>query len=114
MAPTGWPPRPTGALEAAPRGSGRQLVALRGVVAATSDVALLRGWLAGVVPAGATIDADVRWRIVTRLAALGALDADEIAAELAADHSTEGAQHAARARARAAGRRRRSRRRGSC
>ena len=53
-------------------------------------------------PTGWTVAAnaaDLRWRIVHRLAVLGAVDADRIAAELAADRSASGGEWAAQARA---------------
>ncbi|MGH8860590.1 MAG: ERAP1-like C-terminal domain-containing protein, partial [Jatrophihabitantaceae bacterium] len=82
--------------DAAP-GSGRQLAALRGMIAAEPDPGRLRAWLGGAVPGGIAVDPDLRWRIVARLSALG--DSDTLGAEVSADVSAEGAQHAARCRA---------------
>ena len=48
---------------------------------------------------GLTIDADLRWTVLTALVAAGAEDADRIDAELAADDTAGGAQRAASARA---------------
>ena len=70
-------------LEGAEVGSELQLSAFRAAVDSASDVELLRGWLAGP-PAGIEVDLDVRWRILVRLAVLGATDVAELGAELAA------------------------------
>jgi aminopeptidase N len=60
----------------------------------------LRGWLAGDdVPAGVTVDDDLRWLILYRLVVLGAAGRDEIDATLAADLSATGEQRAALCRA---------------
>ena len=63
-------------------------------------MATLRGWLVGsAVPAGLEIDTELRWTVITRLAALGAVTAEEIDAEYERDRSALGAAHAARCRA---------------
>ena len=63
------------------------------------DVAIVKGWLQGEgVPEGLAIDADRRWRIVTALARLGEITAEEIDAEAANDLTITGAQFAAGAR----------------
>ncbi|MDG4827634.1 aminopeptidase N [Asanoa sp. WMMD1127] len=81
-------------------GASRRLAAMRALVDAGVDASRLLGWLDGVdVPAGVEVDEELRWRIVHRLAVLGAVDADRIAAELAADRSAAGEEWAARARA---------------
>ena len=88
------------AMRAAPPASGRQLAAARGYVAAASDTPLLRAWLAGErLPDGVVVDNELRWAVLARLAALGAVTADDIEAELARDHSAPGQVHAARCRA---------------
>ena len=88
------------ALRAAPAGSDAQLALARQVVASAVGPAVLAGWLVGRdVPAGLEIDRELRWAVVLRLAQLGAVDAERIAAEAAADASTQGAAHAARCRA---------------
>ncbi|MCZ9343399.1 ERAP1-like C-terminal domain-containing protein, partial [Streptomyces sp. TRM76130] len=57
-------------------------------------------WLAdGTVPGGPELDPELRWRILTRLAVLGAVDGDAIAAELDRDPSATGQEGAARCRA---------------
>jgi aminopeptidase N len=87
-------------LAAAEPGSDRQLTAIRALLKACDDATLLRSWRAGeAVPDGLVLDTELRWLLVTRLAALGALSEAEIDAELAADASTAGVLHAARAKA---------------
>ncbi|MDP9816412.1 aminopeptidase N [Spirilliplanes yamanashiensis] len=105
-APTGWAElaRTTrAALLAAEPGSGFQLAWARAYAsAARSDehLAELRGWLAGEgVPAGLTIDTELRWGLVQSLTAKGAAGPDEIEAELAGDRTASGEREAALARA---------------
>jgi aminopeptidase N len=87
-------------LAASPAGGSGQLAAARGLIGATADVRRLRGWLAGEdVPAGLTVDADLRWLVQYRLVVLGAAGHDAIDAELARDRSSSGEQWAARCRA---------------
>jgi aminopeptidase N len=92
-----------GLLGSAEPSSDMQLAFARAYVDAASgaaDVACIRGWLAGDgVPPGLTVDAEVRWRIVTRLAVLGEIDESGIAAEEASDRTALGEQAATRARA---------------
>jgi aminopeptidase N len=78
----------------------RRLVLARGYVAAAGggDVPRLREWLADPSVADVEIDAEMRWAILVRLAALDAIDEDDIAAEQARDQSASGAEHAARCR----------------
>jgi aminopeptidase N len=65
-------------------GSELQLSAFRWVVSTTEDVARLGAWLAGDgVPAGIGVDLDLRWRLLTQLAALGATDTAALDAALA-------------------------------
>jgi len=72
-------------------GSDLQLVRVRAAVQATSDTALLQGLLAGTgVPSGLVVDDELRWHVVRRAAALGALDELAIGRELAADHTASG------------------------
>jgi aminopeptidase N len=76
-------------LAAAAPGSDAQLEATRAVIRSADDVSLLREWLGGrQLPLGLTLDAELRWAAVTRLAALGGLDDAGIAAELRRDSST--------------------------
>jgi aminopeptidase N len=87
-------------LDAAPPGSARQLAAASGFVATTTEPGRLQSWLAGGdLPEGLELDAELRWAVVLRLSALGAIEQPGIAAELERDNSAEGAVHAARCRA---------------
>ncbi|QSB16082.1 aminopeptidase N [Natronosporangium hydrolyticum] len=88
-------------LAAAPPGSGWQLAAARGLIrcAGPEDQSWLGSWLAGGAPAGLPVDAELRWRILCRLAVLGVVDDEQITAEAARDRSARGRQEAIRARA---------------
>ncbi|MEH1168191.1 aminopeptidase N [Micromonospora sp. CPCC 205539] len=87
-------------LDGAAAGESLQLAAARGWIAATTDVDLLTGWLAGrAVPAGLAVDAELRWAVLRQLVVLGAAGEAEIAVEAAADPSATGAERAARCRA---------------
>ncbi|GAA4356496.1 aminopeptidase N [Angustibacter luteus] len=81
-------------------GSDRQLALARTLVRIQQDTAALQAWQRGTdLPDGLTVDADLRWRVVHRLATLGAVDEDGIAAERERDRSTAGANFALTARA---------------
>ena len=80
-------------------GSNRQLIAGRLLLKTSSDVTMLWSWLDGHAPSGLLVDADLRWRILTQLCALGAAGRDEITSERAADPSSQGALAALRCRA---------------
>ena len=84
-------------------GSDHQLAFANSViqlVASDAGAALLRGWLEGEeVPLKLTVDTDMRWRIVTSLARLGAFGEAAIDAELARDNTISGSESAAGARA---------------
>ncbi|HEU5270424.1 MAG TPA: ERAP1-like C-terminal domain-containing protein, partial [Jatrophihabitans sp.] len=72
----------------------------RALLQACDDQQLLQSWRAGrELPDGLVIDSELRWLLITRLAALGALSAADVDAELAADASAAGVLHAARAQA---------------
>ena len=87
-------------IDVAAAGSGRQLAAIRTLIGTTVDTRRLQAWLTGRdLPDGVVIDAELRWAIVHRLALLGEVDDASIGAELARDHSSQGAVHAARCRA---------------
>lgn len=90
-------------LSTAAAGSDHQLAFARALAQATNSVAgvdRLVAWLAGTeVPEGLTIDADLRWTFVIELARLGRIDEAAIDAELAADSTITGAEHAAQAKA---------------
>jgi aminopeptidase N len=86
-------------LAAAGPGSDQQLVAARAFIRASTDADSLAAWLCGHdIPDGLIIDAELRWALVGRLAAIGMLDAAAIDSELQRDRSTSGVAHAARAR----------------
>ncbi len=82
------------------RGTGRQLAFARGAVRFAGAAADIAGWLAAPrTDFGLPVDDDLRWRVLYRLAALGAAGEAEIDAEYARDRSAAGAEHAARCRA---------------
>ncbi|GAA2620638.1 aminopeptidase N [Dactylosporangium fulvum] len=91
------------ALRDAEPGSGFQLAWARSFAAAArtpEDLAVLSGWLRGEdVPAGLTIQADLRWGILHALIANGAADPAEIESELDRDRTASGERQAALARA---------------
>ncbi|MGX1031143.1 aminopeptidase N [Streptomyces sp. SAI-097] len=79
---------------------GLRLIAVRHRIATAAHPDTIAAWLAdGIVPGGPELDPELRWRILTRLAVLGAVDEDAIAAELAIDPSATGQEGAARCRA---------------
>ncbi len=90
-------------LHRAEPGSDHQLTFVRSYAsAAHSDRAIadLEGLLDGsVVLEGLTIDADLRWALLTGLARTGRADAERIEEELRADHTISGQERAAAARA---------------
>jgi aminopeptidase N len=87
------------AATAAP-GSGMQLAGARAYVANTTEVDVLREWLISTGPLpGLVVDTELRWAILERLAALGALAADALDAQAARDTTSAGAVHAATCRA---------------
>jgi len=105
-APTGWAQladTARAALTAAEPGSGFQLAWARAFLNAArgdDDVAVLRGWLSGTgVPAGLTIDTELRWSILEALAARGAATDAEVSEELESDRTASGEREAALARA---------------
>ncbi|MDR7278745.1 aminopeptidase N [Catenuloplanes atrovinosus] len=105
-APTGWAQLAATARDAlavAEPGSGFQLAWARAYASASrsaEDLAVLRGWLTGQnVPAGLTVDTELRWTLLQTLVAKGAATAEEIDAELAADRTASGEREAALARA---------------
>ena len=76
-------------------GSDLQLVRVRAAVTATADAARLHGLLSGThVPDGLVLDSDLRWLVVRRAAALGALGEADVGRELASDHTASGQLHA--------------------
>ncbi|MGH3423566.1 MAG: aminopeptidase N [Nocardioidaceae bacterium] len=90
-------------VDAAEPGSDHQLALIRAYAAcAHSDDAT--GWLAGILegsvtPDRLTVDADLRWTLVTGLARAGVYGEAEIASELARDNTISGQENAAGAKA---------------
>ena len=70
-----------GRIAAAETGSTRQLQALRLSIATATDPALLRSWL-NQLPEAFAPDLDLLWRILVRLATIGATEVDELDAAL--------------------------------
>ncbi|MEW1928968.1 aminopeptidase N [Streptomyces sp. NPDC088360] len=80
--------------------AGLRLTAVRGFIDVATRPDPLQEWLAeGTVPGGPELDPELRWRVLTRLAVLGAADESAIAAELERDPSATGQEGAARCRA---------------
>ncbi|MGW5668131.1 aminopeptidase N [Micromonospora sp. NPDC003776] len=105
-APTGWAELSRTAkatLATAEPGSGFQLAWARAYVStarAEEDLAVLRGWLDGTgVPAGLTVDTELRWAVLQSLVANGSAGPAEIEAELAGDRTASGEREAAYAHA---------------
>ncbi|MGX1883922.1 aminopeptidase N [Streptomyces sp. NPDC055287] len=81
-------------------GTGLRLTAVRHFIDAASQPDGIQDWLhGGSVPGGPELDPELRWRILRRLAVLGATDEAAIAAELDRDPSATGQEGAARCRA---------------
>ncbi|MFE6164882.1 aminopeptidase N [Streptomyces sp. NPDC056486] len=79
---------------------GLRLTAVRGFIDVATRPDPLQEWLTeGTVPGGPELDPELRWRVLTRLAVLGAADETAIAAELERDPSATGQEGAARCRA---------------
>ncbi|MDO0928180.1 aminopeptidase N [Streptomyces sp. TG1A-8] len=79
---------------------GLRLIAVRHFVDAAVHPDTIAAWLAeGTVPGGPELDPELRWRVLARLAVLGATDEAAIAAELQRDPSATGQEGAARCRA---------------
>jgi aminopeptidase N len=87
-------------LLASPANADRRLLAARALIDAATDPAEIRAWWqAGTAPGGPALDPELRWRLLHRLAVLGATSEDEIAAEAERDPSAAGEEGAARCRA---------------
>ncbi|WP_405711635.1 MULTISPECIES: aminopeptidase N [unclassified Streptomyces] len=79
---------------------GLRLIAVRHLIDAATQPDTIHDWLSnGTVPGGPELDPELRWRVLTRLAVLGAIDETTIAAELEQDPSATGQEGAARCRA---------------
>ncbi|MFJ3986090.1 aminopeptidase N [Streptomyces fungicidicus] len=79
---------------------GLRLIAVRQFIEVAAHPDAIAAWLAeGIVPGGPELDPELRWRVLARLAVLGATDEAAIAAELERDPSATGREGAARCRA---------------
>ncbi|MFI8168933.1 aminopeptidase N [Streptomyces sp. NPDC085931] len=79
---------------------GLRLIAVRHRIGVAAHPDTIAAWLAdGTVPGGPELDPELRWRVLARLAVLGATDEAAIAAELERDPSATGQEGAARCRA---------------
>ncbi|MGW3723992.1 aminopeptidase N, partial [Streptomyces sp. NPDC000851] len=79
---------------------GLRLLAVRHFIDVAAQPDTIAAWLAdGTVPGGPELDPELRWRVLARLAVLGATDETAIAAELDRDPSATGQEGAARCRA---------------
>ncbi|GGU25760.1 aminopeptidase N [Streptomyces coeruleorubidus] len=79
---------------------GLRLIAVRHRIDVAAHPDTIAAWLAdGTVPGGPELDPELRWRVLGRLAVLGATDEAAIAAELDRDPSATGLEGAARCRA---------------
>ncbi|MFB7373918.1 aminopeptidase N [Streptomyces sp. NPDC056222] len=79
---------------------GLRLTAVRTFISSATQPDAIAAWLAdGTVPGGPEIDPELRWRILARLAVLGAIDEAAIDTELERDPSATGQEGAARCRA---------------
>ena len=70
-------------LGSSPEGSELQLAAFRTAIGTSTDPAQLDDWLTGELPLGLERDLELRWRVLVRLATLGATEADALDAALA-------------------------------
>ncbi|WP_328746543.1 aminopeptidase N [Streptomyces sp. NBC_00285] len=79
---------------------GLRLIAVRHHIDVAAHPDTIAAWLAdGTVPGGPELDPELRWRVLARLAVLGATDDTAITAELDRDPSAAGQEGAARCRA---------------
>ncbi|MGC2999858.1 aminopeptidase N [Streptomyces sp. G35A] len=79
---------------------GLRLIAVRHRIDTAAHPDTIAAWLAdGTVPGGPELDPELRWRVLARLAVLGATDEAAIAAELERDPSATGQEGAAHCRA---------------
>ncbi|MFF4797575.1 aminopeptidase N [Streptomyces sp. NPDC001351] len=79
---------------------GLRLIAVRHLIDVAAHPDTIAAWLAdGTVPGGPELDPELRWRVLARLAVLGATDEQAVAAELDRDPSATGQEGAARCRA---------------
>jgi aminopeptidase N len=79
---------------------GLRLIAVRHLIDVAAQPDTIAAWLADTtVPGGPELDPELRWRVLARLAVLGATDETAITAELDRDPSATGQEGAARCRA---------------
>ncbi|MFJ9632915.1 aminopeptidase N [Streptomyces sp. NPDC101175] len=79
---------------------GLRLIAVRHLIDVAAHPDTIAAWLAeGTVPGGPELDPELRWRVLSRLAVLGAVDETAITAESERDPSATGQEGAARCRA---------------
>lgn len=79
---------------------GLRLTAVRHFIDTATQPDGIHDWFtSGHVPGGPELDPELRWRVLTRLAVLGAASEKDIDAELARDPSASGQEGAARCRA---------------
>ncbi|MFH9863827.1 aminopeptidase N [Streptomyces sp. NPDC017202] len=79
---------------------GLRLIAVRHFIDVAAHPETIAAWLSeGTVPGGPELDPDLRWRVLARLAVLGAADEAAITAEQERDPSANGREGAARCRA---------------
>ena len=79
---------------------GLRLIAVRHLIDVAAQPDTISAWLSeGTVPGGPELDPELRWRILGRLAVLGAIDDAVIDTELVQDPSATGQEGAARCRA---------------
>ncbi|WP_017936321.1 aminopeptidase N [Nocardioides sp. Iso805N] len=69
-------------------GSEQQLAGFRAAIRSAEDSGVLRGWLAAT-PQGIDLDLDLRWRLLGRLAALGAITREELQAAYDAEPAND-------------------------
>ncbi|MEU0129069.1 MULTISPECIES: aminopeptidase N [unclassified Streptomyces] len=99
LTPKDWEPGHDGNNPPSPD-PGLRLTAVRHFIDAATQPDAIQDWLGdGTVPGGPELDPELRWRILTRLAVLGAIDETAIARELDSDPSATGQEGAARCRA---------------
>ncbi|MFC5723065.1 aminopeptidase N [Streptomyces gamaensis] len=80
--------------------TGVRLTAVRALIDSATDPRPLQDWLReGTTPGTIPLDPELRWRVLARLAVLGAIDENDITAELTRDPSATGQEGAARCRA---------------
>ncbi|CQR64577.1 Aminopeptidase N [Streptomyces leeuwenhoekii] len=79
---------------------GLRLIAVRHFIDVAAQPDTITAWFSeGTVPGGPELDPELRWRVLGRLAVLGAIDDAVIEAELVQDPSAAGQEGAARCRA---------------